>query len=186
MKQLMRDRECEGGCGRKVGPKGARGRCSPCNAQVYRVKFIAERRLCEVPECDHLRRSPGNPHCDMHRNRVRRYGSPYHISKGYVGVETTFKWRKVTIPEQIQIRAERLAEQDVRCAICGTDDPSTTGYLQWVLDHDHRCCTGTQRMCERCIRGVLCHRCNVALGMFRDDAQMLLRAARYLNGERSG
>ena len=41
------------------------------------------------------------------------------------------------------------------------------------VDHDH---TTNQ------IRGLLCHNCNKALGLFRDNAAVLARAVSYLEG----
>ena len=70
-------------------------------------------------------------------------------------------------------------EQGEKCACCGVQlpNPATTktkhGRGQWHLDHDHE--TGE-------IRGVLCHRCNMGLGMFKDDTLRLQKAIRYLNG----
>ena len=43
-----------------------------------------------------------------------------------------------------------------------------------VVDHDHV----TKR-----IRGSLCHRCNMGLGHFRDNPELLELAAMYLRGE---
>lgn len=63
-----------------------------------------------------------------------------------------------------------LAEQDGRCAICRTA-------AAVHVDHDHVTCE---------IRGLLCFRCNAALGQFGDDPIVLRQAARYLEQARPG
>jgi len=61
-----------------------------------------------------------------------------------------------------------LKLQEGRCAICGEPD-GLRGRL--VLDHDHE--TGK-------LRGLLCDRCNRALGMLRDSTYVLAQAINYL------
>lgn len=69
-----------------------------------------------------------------------------------------------------------LVEQGYRCAIC----PASPGSEEvFHVDHDHACCPGP-RSCGACIRGLLCSRCNLGLGCFRDDPDRLLRAASYV------
>lgn len=76
-----------------------------------------------------------------------------------------------------------LARQGGKCAICGTTDPSYSKSgkqrSRMAVDHDHGCCPGN-RSCGNCIRGLLCHRCNRALGQMRDDPDILIRATAYL------
>lgn len=60
------------------------------------------------------------------------------------------------------------------CEICGKVVPSLD------IDHDHDCCPGNRKSCGECIRGFLCGDCNRALGLMRDDAEALRRAADYL------
>ncbi len=69
-----------------------------------------------------------------------------------------------------------LAEQDGRCAICGLPETlSRAGrVLQLAVDHCHA---------SRTVRGLLCGDCNNGLGRFKDDPELLLRAAAYLKGE---
>lgn len=69
-----------------------------------------------------------------------------------------------------------LAEQDHRCAICRTDSP---GAKAWKIDHDHACCPGN-KSCGSCVRGLLCNRCNVGIGMLGDNPEVLFSAAAYL------
>lgn len=63
------------------------------------------------------------------------------------------------------------------CWICKTDEPGGTG--RWHIDHDHRCCPGSYS-CGKCIRGILCARCNVGLAMLGDSLANVERAASYL------
>ena len=59
-----------------------------------------------------------------------------------------------------------------RCQICGTSEKDAPkGRLH--VDHCHE--TGS-------VRGLLCQRCNQALGMFSDDTGVLERAITYLKG----
>src|SRR5262249_47973194 len=93
-------------------------------------------------------------------------------------------WRKRTLEKQrlssrrskfknsygitYEQRDQMLAEQGGRCAICRTDDPGKQG---WCLDHCH--VTGRNR-------GLLCSRCNFALGLLDDDPEHFRTAIKYL------
>lgn len=71
---------------------------------------------------------------------------------------------------------ELLALQHGVCAICKQPETAKSrsgGSKSLGVDHDHE--TGR-------IRGLLCYRCNVALGYLKDDEGLLLAAAAYLRG----
>lgn len=79
--------------------------------------------------------------------------------------------RKLHPPKEWGIPESELerfveAKASEECIICGL--PAE------VVDHDHV----TKR-----IRGSLCHRCNMGLGHFRDNPELLEIAAMYLRGE---
>lgn len=63
-----------------------------------------------------------------------------------------------------------LSKQNGRCALCRTDVPGGRGHFH--VDHNHE--TGK-------VRGLLCHNCNIGLGNFRDNPELLRRAARYIS-----
>ena len=54
-----------------------------------------------------------------------------------------------------------LEAQQNACGMC--HEPFEERQLIHV-DHDHACCQRKNRSCGRCIRGLLCHTCNIALG----------------------
>lgn len=74
-----------------------------------------------------------------------------------------------------------LIAQGGACAICGTtirDEVGVARKEQACVDHCHS--TGT-------VRGLLCAKCNLALGYLRDSPQIARNAATYLenaNGSR--
>lgn len=67
-----------------------------------------------------------------------------------------------------------LKEQDNVCAICRKNFVKTP-----CIDHDHECCSGSYS-CGRCVRGLLCDRCNTGLSRFDDNPERLVSAADYL------
>ena len=69
-----------------------------------------------------------------------------------------------------------LEKQNGVCAICGkkeTDKISSKKIKNLAVDHNHK--TGK-------VRGLLCGRCNKAIGLFQDNLEHLQSAFKYLNG----
>lgn len=62
-----------------------------------------------------------------------------------------------------------LTAQGGVCYICKTDTPK--GRTKFHIDHNHE--TGE-------IRGILCHNCNIGLGHFKDDPDLLYAGIKYL------
>ena len=63
--------------------------------------------------------------------------------------------------------------------ICGPRTGAAGKSRRLSVDHDHACCPGPVS-CGRCVRGLLCSRCNDILGWFRDDAKCFFRGFDYL------
>jgi hypothetical protein len=70
---------------------------------------------------------------------------------------------------------EMLFLQFFQCAICADPIDSASSNV----DHDHSCCKG-KSSCGSCVRGLLCSKCNVGIGSFRDNALFLRGAALYI------
>ena len=103
----------------------------------------------------------------MSRKKIKN--NPAHIMKEKNG---HYKRKYKITQEQYD---QRVKDQDGVCAICG--DPEThlnnwTGKVRPLsVDHCHR----TKR-----VRGLLCHKCNLGLGNFKDNPKNLREAANYL------
>lgn len=68
-----------------------------------------------------------------------------------------------------------LYNKDTRCWICGADKSIVAGRpSRLVIDHDH------EKAGPASIRGVLCHYCNMAIGLAEDNPAMLRRMAEYI------
>lgn len=83
-------------------------------------------------------------------------------------------------PEQF---AALLLAQGGTCAIPACEAAQCSNGRRLHIDHDHRCCPGHDS-CGSCIRGLLCDRHNVAIGMCQDDPEQLRDLARYLEAPR--
>jgi len=71
---------------------------------------------------------------------------------------------------------ELFTVQGGRCAICDRHQTELPGKARMHIDHDHE--TGQ-------IRGLLCFKCNSAVGNLDDDPARMLRAVKYLETHRS-
>lgn len=69
---------------------------------------------------------------------------------------------------------EMLKEQEGKCAICSRI-PDGSEKRKLAVDHDHK--SGT-------VRALLCGECNRGLGLFKDDPELMQKAAKYLNDYR--
>ena len=67
--------------------------------------------------------------------------------------------------------------QNNLCKICGSEEKAGR---RLSVDHDHSCCHG-QNSCGKCIRGLLCTRCNKTLGMTKDNKELLSKMIDYLS-----
>lgn len=107
------------------------------------------------------------PRCHTHHKRVSKARSGArkagHINRTYNLTEAKY--------------AELLRAQGGVCAICRR--VKSTDRRRLSVDHDHSCCSG-KTSCGKCIRGLLCTRCNKYLGHIRDSPESMMRGQDYL------
>lgn len=99
---------------------------------------------------------------EIYKKKSRDY---YHKNKSAARNSRILRQYGIGDSEYQQI----LAKQNFSCAICGTKDPGKKGFQ---IDHCHS--TGI-------IRGILCGKCNLGIGIFGDSTEVLLRAAGYVS-----
>lgn len=160
---------------------GLTSRCIPCLAERVGNPDASEKPCAKCAVSKPLDQfKPDNRSADGTSNTCKECWNAAHR-----------QWRKDN-PEAQQRRARRdtlrlhgmtedsyallLESQGGTCAICRTSDPGSGSFR---VDHDHACCPG-DRSCGQCVRGLLCHNCNVALGLLADDPSRLLAAADYV------
>ncbi len=124
--------------------------------------------------------------CKNKRNKAlakRKASDPSF--KSYVQKQKQeYRWKSVykLTPEQV---FDMLIKQNSQCAICFSSiSLKTLSQDSSHIDHDHKCCSGGDRanapLCGNCNRGLLCSRCNLALGNFNDDIDLMKSAIVYL------
>lgn len=122
------------------------------------------------PVCKECRREVGRHYYAQNRDRIRaRVRARQKLKR----VEYLDYQQRYRLLSRFGITREEwqalLDAQGGVCAICGGSEPGGSG--TWHTDHCHA--TG-------CVRGILCHFCNLGLGNFRDDPARLEGAITYL------
>jgi hypothetical protein len=144
--------------------------CATCKEDKVLEDFVQQinkkdKRGSECLECCRKRRENYyliNPEKDAEQKRLGKSGT----------VKERARWNKMERVYGItkeQYEAQ-FAAQGGKCAICRrVNRHKTKKYLS--IDHNHE--TGE-------IRGLLCHSCNVAIGLFTESPEVLKAAVRYL------
>lgn len=71
----------------------------------------------------------------------------------------------------LEIYNKMLEMQSKRCAICKTEQTNNKFHKKLSVDHRHK--TGK-------VRGLLCSNCNTAIGLLKEDINVLKNAINYL------
>lgn len=115
--------------------------------------------------------------------RIVKNVSEYTVNRGgFDGLSSTCRncSRLANLSNRYGISKERVmslfGDGQGQCEVCGSVSDLN-------IDHDHGCCPG-ERSCGECVRGLLCGRCNRAIGLLRDDPERLESAASYLRKPR--
>jgi|ERR1035437_6000354 hypothetical protein len=124
------------------------------------------------------------------REKITEYNRNYWLSNRAELAESKKKYNadnkkhlaKMEMLRQYNLSTEKYKEmyaaQGGKCKICMVMLP-----VRAAIDHDHNCCSGAAS-CGKCVRGLLCRRCNTGLGQFKDSIRLLEAAVIYLQENR--
>lgn len=132
---------------------------------------MPRKRSCHCGECPKCKNADYSK-AWYHRNkdRVKQYNTE---ESGYrAGRAKLFRQYGITMEEFDSM----YVEQRGLCKICGNPETvlGSGGKVKTLaIDHDHE--TGQ-------VRGLLCNNCNRAIGLLKDNADLLRTAADYLDG----
>ncbi len=158
--------------GNRSAHDGLQGKCRECAAKAYRRKRKAAGQVVaplNVPVGHKFCRSCGKtkPWAEWSKNKRASDGLQTRCKECASAAGRRDHLRNSYGMTVADLDAMLLAQHGV-CAICQTAPAAH-------VDHDHQ----TDK-----VRGLLCFRCNAALGQLGDDPLVVRRAARYL--ERGG
>lgn len=110
------------------------------------------------------------------QDKIKAYREYYKSNPEYRAKKKAYhkkKWLSDEYGLTLEQYEGMLKEQGHCCAICKNGRPDVSGKkTMFHVDHDHT--TGK-------IRGLLCHSCNVSIGLMKDSPSLLRQAAEYLD-----
>lgn len=147
--------------------------CSACHAKKSLDSFRPQRRVCiECRRDQHREYARANKDRRSVINKVWREANAERL-KEYDRNRSLQKYGLTNADY-----SSMLEEQNHVCAVCKRPndqlDPRTQKHRALAVDHDHK--TGR-------VRGLLCCRCNPAIGFAEDDPTRLLMLYEYLSGD---
>lgn len=163
-------------------------RCERCDAKYFYhrdsphgTKYCGD---CLIPSDWEDKKRPAKicPVCGAKHERQNKYG----VCANCYSAMPAHLWASLYKHHASLEFALQFAET-LSCAICSADvtrhEPDAKKRFRPIsaIDHDHKCCPGSVS-CGECLRGVLCRRCNVAIGYLKDSPEYSAAAAAYLAG----
>lgn len=152
--------------------------CTRCNENKPLSDF-PNRKGCKGglnPLCRECVRLRDKEYSTTYRKRnpeqLKKTRSKYNRSASKL--KSNRKWRFGLTQETLDAM---LLLQEYLCGLCRREFSNGETFV----DHDHACCPTTgEKTCGKCVRKILCRKCNQGLGYFDDDPELLRTAADYV------
>ena len=137
---------------------GHRNECKPCLKQIQRAWYERNREYAIARAQDWVRRNP-----ERYAEQKRRWREDKKVERRAIERSGHLRRKYGLTIEDFEFL--RVAQGD-RCAIC--DQPDSAGLH---IDHHHD---------SGLIRGLLCGKCNKAIGLLKEDPALFDSASSYL------
>lgn len=144
--------------------------CKRCNISRPLIQFDPHKTAKDGLRgyCKPCRNAAQSLYYQKHKLERRSYDQAYYR-------RNPDKWRDEQLRRKFGITIENyriiLDQQDGKCLICLRSAADFPGQRWLAVDHCHA--TGQ-------IRGILCHSCNRAVGLFQDNPDLMIKAAQYV------
>ena len=153
-------------------------KCANCGLEKDLTEFSKDKQQKDgyTYSCKDCRNKKYNQWAKNNKDKVREKNSKNHEKRKsyYQSEEGVKSSRKAHLKRMFGITLEeydkKLNEQNGVCEICSEPEKSIRNNFL-AVDHSHE--TGK-------IRGLLCTNCNRALGLFKDNIELLEKAIKYL------
>lgn len=166
--------------------------CKYCrNANSIKGQFN-NKKQCSLNNCQNP--NYANNLCRVHYARKERTGivdrEQTDIGKKYEYESGTYYYKQHRITHlrnRYNLTIEEFEKMAVNgCWLCGAKN---SGVKRLHVEHDHKCC-GPKKSCGKCIRGIVCNKCNILIGKYetkkmRDDNPHKDKVIQYLLNHRA-
>lgn len=151
--------------------------CKTCNKdlpienfRLYRKRKNEEKKYYKssCKKCSYkskLQWEKDNP--DLDKKIKKKARKKYKSNKNLIRSNKYKERYGITLDQYNKI----LEDQNYKCKICKTEDTGSKLTSNLCVDHCHK--TGK-------VRGILCNKCNSALGFFKDNKNIIKQALLYL------
>lgn len=148
--------------------------CKPCEALRALKKYNPEKKRKHYLENREKYLLQTKEYNERNKEHVKKRHKKYYENNKLKFLESGWKRKGILNKNSEAFKKQDFDElferSNYTCAICNTNAPK---HLKgFVVDHCHN--TGIAR-------GILCAHCNLALGGFKDNVEILNKAINYLN-----
>ena len=129
---------------------------------------LNNKRKCSLDDCKNP--NYANELCRIHYSRKLRTGS---VERQRTSLDIVYeydrskyqyrRYRKHHLMRTYKMTMEEFDEMAKNgCWICGAE---SSGVKRLHVEHDHNCC-GPLKSCGKCVRGIVCNKCNILIGKY--------------------